>query len=730
MKSVGAERGELLLEIGCEEIPAGLIVRASEQLRENLEKQLAGSRLIGVCDGRRGNGGGAPRAVESFGAPRRLVAIARGIKAMQEDVVEEVTGPPKSIGYDAVGAPTRAALSFAEKQGISVEQISIVKTAKGEYLAAKKTTRGRAAKDLLAEMLPVAIGSIAFPRSMYWTHPGDIRFIRPIRWVLALFDGKAVKFTVGDVESGAHTSGHRFLGREEIRVGAVADYEKELRKNFVMARPEERRAKIEKELAAACGAGLRVRADAELMEQVVYLNEYPTVLRGNFDAAYLELPAEILVTVMRDHQKYFAVEDEAGKLRAYFLAVINLDKDRKGLIQAGHEKVLRARFEDARFFWDTDQKKWLGEYREKLKSVTFESRLGSYHAKVERVRALTEWLASEWNKQGKDVEPETANRAAAFAKCDLVTEMVHEFPELQGVVGGLYARVQNEPESVWRAIYDQYRPAGIEDKVPGNLTGCALALADKLDTLVGCFAVGAIPTGSSDPFALRRAAIGIVQIVLTRNLTVSLGAAIKLAADRYAHSDPVIAVSEKAQSEVLTFIAERCRYVLRETGYLVHNEEITAVLAVSADDLLDVRARLDGLISAHWGGTFNALSAAFKRVKNILAKSAGMSKAQGTNQPMVNPDLFREDAERKLYEVARKISEASEKHRRHKEYELALKQIALLRPAVDEFFEKVLVMAPEEDVRGNRLALLGSLLREFSSIADLSEITMEDAARK
>ncbi len=720
--------GELLLEIGCEEIPAGLIVRASEQLRENLRKGLAGNRLFA-------NDGAASGAVESFGAPRRLTAIARGLKAMQEDVVEEVTGPPKSIGYDAVGAPTRAALSFAEKQGIPVDQISIVKTAKGEYLAAKKTIRGRAAKKLLVEILPAAIREIAFPRSMYWTHPGEIRFIRPIRWVLALFDGKTVKFTIGDVESGAFTNGHRFLGREEIRVGAAADYEEELKRNFVMARPEARRAKIEKELAGACGAGMRVRADAELLGQVTYLNEYPTVVRGNFDAVYLELPAEILVTVMRDHQKYFAVEDEAGKLRAHFLAVINLDKDRRGLIQAGHEKVLQARFEDARFFWDTDQKKWLGEYREKLKSVTFESRLGSYYAKVERVRVVAGWIAEQWKGQGSGrtdteaADPRAAERAAELAKCDLVTEMVHEFPELQGVVGGLYARTQKEPAEVAWAIYDQYRPAGASDELPRNLTGCALALADKLDSLVGCFAVGAIPTGSSDPFALRRAALGIVRILLDKKLPLSIGAAIAKASEEHARSEMKIEVTEEQREKVREFLNERGRFVFRESfGFA--NDEISAVLGADSDDLVDALTRLRALQVVRGSENFVSLAAAFKRVRNILEKSAGAARGTKGSAVDVRSDLFREDAERGLHEAAERIGRVARERRAEKRYKEALDEIARLRPAVDLFFDKVLVMAPEEDVRANRLALLGNLLGEFSSIADLSEITVEDAAKK
>jgi len=392
--------------------------------------------------------------------------------------------------------------------------------------------------------------------------------------------------------------------------------------------------------------------------------------------------------------------------------------------------VLRARFEDARFFWDTDQKKWLGEYREKLKSVMFESRLGSYYAKVERVKAVAGWVASEWaRKSVTGADARAAERAAELAKCDLVTEMVHEFPELQGVVGGLYARAQKEPEEIALAIYDQYRPAGAADELPRNLTGCALAVADKLDSLVGCFAVGAIPTGSSDPFALRRAALGIVRILLDKKLSLSTGAAIGKASEEHARSEMKIEVSEEQRGKVREFLNERARFVFRE-NFGFANDEISAVLAADSDDLVDAQERLKALQAVRGSENFVSLAAAFKRVRNILEKSAGAVRGTKGTEVKVQKDLFREDAERELYEAAQRIGRATGEHRQEKRYKEALNEIAQLRPAVDLFFDKVLVMAPEEDVRANRLALLGNLLGEFSGIADLSEITVEEVAKK
>jgi len=706
MKRVEERRAELLLEIGCEEIPAGMLPRAEEDLRSGIEKLLTAENL---ADG---------VTVESFSAPRRLTAWARGLRTKQVDVISEVTGPPKSVAYDSVGAPTRAAVSFAEKQGISLHEVYFVQTPKGEYLAAKQIKQGRTAKQILCEILPRVIHDLYWPKTMTWTGLDGARFIRPVRWLVGVFDGKPLKFSFAGLTGGTETSGHRFLGATRIRVKGFSDYEKKLRTNGVIVRATARREKVERELAGLAKQGsYKVHEDAQLLRLVTYLNEFPTVIEGKFDPAFLSLPDEILITVMRDHQKYFAVEKRSGELAPNFLAVINLDKDPKGLTRSGHERVLRARFADARFFWESDQKCRLADYLLKLERVTYESRLGSYRDKVERVRAIARWLAEQWFNLGL-VQAHVAevDRAAELAKCDLATEMVREFTELQGVVGGLYARAQGEPEEVADAIYDHYLPVGLDDPAPRNLTGCAVAIADKLDSVVGCFAVGVIPSGSSDPFALRRAALGIVKIVLEKKLPFSLALSVSHALKILLTHPPKKSVTAEQENQILEFLRDRARYIFREKdgfGY----DEVNAVSSAGADDLVDARKRLHALRVIRKSKNFEPLTVSFKRIRKILEKSGKQSDGEH-----ILKDLFEADAERALFAAMRKAAPRVEEQKRAGHYKEALEVIAALRPDVDKFFEQVMVMAENEAVRKNRLALLSELLREFSTIADFSEL--------
>jgi glycyl-tRNA synthetase beta chain len=709
--------GDLLFEIGCEEIPAGMILKASQELKAILEKYLSTNRLLDERS--------ASDSIEAFGAPRRLTAIAKNILLKQEDVTREITGPPKSVAYDNVGEPTRAAMSFAEKQGIPISKLSIVNTPKGEYLAAIQIVQGKPAAQILSEILPQVIHDISWPRSMYWNGVHGPRFIRPIRWLVALLDGKIVSFSFAGVSSGNRTEGHRFLGKKAIPLAGAQDYESKLKKNFVLCRPEVRQKKIESEIAAfEKRKSLRAHEDKVLLELVTYLNEYPTVIAGDFDPAFLALPEEILITVMRDHQKYFGLESRNDKLAPHFLAVINLPHDTKGHVRAGHERVLRARFADAQFFWETDQKRRLADYLPKLAAVTYESRLGSYADKVERMRAIARWLSEQWFSGGvAEADVAGSDRAAELSKCDLVTEMVREFTELQGIVGGLYARSQGEPEAIAWAVYDHYKPLGLDDPIPRNLTGCAVALADKLDSVVACFAVGAIPTGSSDPFALRRAALGIIKIILERNLPMSLSAAVSAAVKALKEHAPKIAASAAVEKQVLDFLLERARFILRDRRGFAY-DEINAAFAAGGDDIVDAVERVAAVKAIRHTKNFAPLAASFKRIRNILEKSAG---AGDKGQLSVKPELLREPAERELFAAAQKIREESLRQKRERKYRLALETISELRPAVDRFFDKVLVMAEEEEIRRNRIALLGTLLREFSTIADFSELGGEDS---
>lgn len=702
---------ELLFEIGCEEIPAGMLPKAEEDLRLNIEKLLAAEDLSKEA------------TVETFSTPRRLTTWVRGLPLKQADVEFEVTGPPKSVAYDAVGAPTRAALSFAEKQRVHVSSLYLVQTPKGEYLAAKQVKVGRTTEHILTAILPRAVHDLTWPRSMTWTGLSGPRFIRPIRWVVAVFAGKPLKVEVGGIAAGNSTRGHRFLGSATIRVSGFQDYERKLQTNGVIVRPVRRQEKIAKELEGfAKRGGFRIHEDSSLRTQVTHLNEYPTVIQGDFDPAFLNLPDEILVTVMRDHQKYFAVEKKNGELAPQFLAVINTDKDAKGIIRAGHERVLRARFADAQFFWQSDQKCRLADYLPKLERVTYESRLGSYRDKVERVRDIARWLSEQWFNLGMhQAHVAEADRAAELAKCDLVTEMVREFPELQGVVGGLYARAQGESQEIADAVYDHYRPVGLDDPIPRNLTGCAVAFADKLDSIVGCLAVGIAPTGSSDPYALRRAALGIVKIILERRLPVSLSLAIGAAGKALLTHKPKRGVTPDQESKILEFILDRARFVFREKEQFAY-DEVAAVFRAGADDLVDTQKRLLALRAIRKSRNFEPLAVSFKRIRKILEKAGVTSRGDGR----VNPALFESAAERELHSAAQAAASKVQSLKRGGKYQEALEAIANLRPVVDKFFDGVMVMADKEEVRKNRLALLAQLLGEFTTIADFSEIGGEE----
>jgi glycyl-tRNA synthetase beta chain len=419
------------------------------------------------------------------------------------------------------------------------------------------------------------------------------------------------------------------------------------------------------------------------------------------------------------------VEKKSGELAPHFLAVINLDRDRKGLIRAGHERVLKARFADARFFWETDQKCRLADYLPRLAHVTYESRIGSYRDKVERIRANARWLAEEWFSRGMvEAHVADADRAAELAKCDLATEMVREFTELQGIVGGLYARAQGESQLVADAVYDHYRPVGLDDPLPRNLIGCAVALADKLDSIAACFAVGLVPSGSSDPFALRRAALGVVKIILDKMLPVSLSGAVGAASRALLSLPPRLALAPEAEAQVLDFLLERARFILRERAGFAY-DEINAVFRSGADDLVDAVQRLEALRTIRRSKSFAPLAISFKRIRNILEKANGL----GGDSGKPNPELFEHAAEKELYRAVREAAAKVDIEKRAGRYREALEVIAGLRKVVDQFFDDVLVMAENEDVRRNRLGLLAELLREFTTIADFSEIAAEERPR-
>ena len=651
-----------LLEIGAEEIPDWMIPTALENLLLHFEKLNLPHETVRLD-----------------ATPRRLVLRVEGLPERLADSEERILGPAKS-------APPQAVAGFARKQGLKPEDLSVETTPKGEYYVFTKKVPGRRTADILSEALPGIVLGIYFPKTMYWTAKNGPRFIRPIRWLVALLGNETVPFEIAGVRSGNLTAGHRRLGAKEIVV-TVDDYEQRLRDHFVILSAEERRNRIRESIPALLN-GSRAKPDPALLETLAYLTEFPTPIAGEFDPQFLELPEEVLVTVMRHHQKYFSVADSNGALAPKFVAVMNIPSDPEGFVRSGNERVLRARFNDARFFWETDQKKKLADRLEDLSHVTFQAKLGSYLEKTNRNVSLTAELASNY---GGDPH---AVRAAQLLKCDLTTELVKEFTELQGVVGGLYARVQGEAEPVWQAIYDQYKPAGMEDDIPRNRTGQLASLADKLDTLRGCFRVGLIPTGSRDPFALRRAAQGVVKILVEGKLEISL-------LDLIRGDEPLI-----------TFFEDRVKYYFKDHRGFAY-DEVNAAMAAGWTNLPDLEARLIRIQSLRQTPDFEPLAASFKRIRNILdqAREAKPPAEPFTAAEAIDPSLLEPGPEADLYDEYRRIQgqpvEAT---------------ISRLRPKVDLFFDKVLVNAPDARVRRNRLTLLETLLREFSSIADFSEI--------
>jgi glycyl-tRNA synthetase beta chain len=633
-----------LLEIGTEEIPDWMIPGALAHLGELFGK-------LGI----------AHEQLRLDATPRRLVLRAEHLPERQPDTEERVLGPARS-------APPQAVAGFARKQGVTPESLQFESTPRGEYYTFTRKVEGRRTKDMLAEALPGLILRIYFPKTMYWTGKGGPRFIRPIRWIVALLGEEIVPFEIAGVRSGALTSGHRRLGAREIAV-TCADYEQRLRDHCVILSAGERRQRIRAGLAEA-------KRDDALLETLVYLTEYPTPITGEFDRAFLSLPEEVLITVMRHHQKYFSVEDAGGRLAPKFVAVMNIDADREGFVRRGNERVLRARFNDARFFWDTDQKKKLADRLPDLAHVTFQGKLGSYLEKTERVVALARELGGD----------ESAVRAAQLAKCDLTTELVKEFTELQGVVGGLYARAQGETDAVWQAIYDHYKPESMEDSIPRNEAGRLVSLADKLDSLRGCFRVGLVPSGSSDPFALRRAAQGVVKLVVEGKLHIQLAGLLE------------------DHEQLKSFFEDRVRFYFKDARGFRY-DEVNAAMAAGWSDLLNLEARLLRIRKLRPTPDFEPLAASFKRIKNILRQ------AEFAGGVPVEESLLEAGPERDLYDEFQRIA--------GQPIESA---ISKLRPKVDLFFDKVLVNAPDARIRQNRLALLDALLAEFSGVADFSEI--------
>ena len=696
---------DFLFEIGLEEVPARMIASAQAELLRRVVGMLEREHLV-------------PASVEaqSYATPRRLAVLVQGVAERQEDVAGEAMGPAVKIAYpQGLGAaPGAAAMAFAKKSGVAVSALKVVETPKGQYVSATSFKVGRSASDVIAAELSKELAGIYWAKTMYWRAGKPERFVRPVRWIVALLGDEVVRVDFGGYTAGRETYGHRVLfGDASIRVESPGSYLNQLKAAFVLADVELRRHTIRKSLDRICRklSGGRWRENHALVDKMTHMTEWPSVIAGEFESKYLLLPAEVLVTVMRDHQNYFAVEDEGGKLMPNFLAVLNTAADEAGeaVIRHGNERVLRARFNDARFFWDFDQRVPLQQRVSLLENVTFQKDLGSYALKSVRVANLAETLGGLVRGRGMLIDEQTLGTAARLAKTDLTTELVKEFTELQGQVGGLYARAQSVSAAAADAIYDQYRPTSMEDRIPRTVEGQVLAIADKADMIAGMFGLGMEPTGSKDPFALRRAGNGIVKILAESGLPLRL--------------DEIVVASGAEQAvagKLLKFFRERTEFYLRESHSFAY-DVVNAVLAGFSWDVQDALCRAQAVSEMIGSGDFKALAAAFKRMKNILEQAS----AKGIEVEIkVQKELLSEGPERNLAEqgtaVLVKIAEMGDGN-----YKDKLELMATLRPHVDAFFEAVMVMDPDPVLRDRRLALLNLTLLQFSFLADFSEIVTE-----
>ena len=712
---------DFLLEIGTEEIPARMIASATEELQRRMGELVTRERLSDSA------------SVEAFSSPRRIAVIVHGLLPSQPDVAEQLLGPGAAHAYKD-GQPTQAAVAFAKKVGVDVSELTTATTPKGEYVAANVLRKGRPARELLTELVPKEIAALYWAKNMYWRPGKPERFVRPVRWLVALLGDEVVPVEFGGITAGRTSRGHRILTSAPVTLSSPADYAEKLRDFHVLPSYSEREHKIRKALDAAVRQipGARWREDKGLLDTVVNLTEAPSVILGNFDHEFLALPEEVLVTVMRDHQKYFAVEDASGKLAPHFLAVLNTVTDAEGeaIVRHGNERVLRARFNDARFFWNTDQKLTLKDRVPMLKSVTFQKELGSYFDKATRTQHLGSLLSSAVTEFYPAHRQGVVYKAALMAKCDLTTELVKEFTELQGIIGGLYLVHQAErmdlPEgsaqAIGQAIYDQYKPASMEDDVPRSLEGAVLAIADKADTIAGMFALGMIPSGSKDPFALRRAANGIVRTLVEHNIPLSLK---KLMADALRQYNGTAAEAhfksvDAFEQNVAAFFRERIEFYLRDARGFAY-DVTNAVLASGADNVVDAVTRAEAVAKVRGTEDFDAIAASVKRIKNIIRQATEANKyppadAAFTLLPADN------DAERELAARTAELAASTTALCEQKKYDEALAALATIRRPLDEFFDKVMVMVDDEAVRTSRLCLLQTVANMFQSVADFSEV--------
>ncbi|GAB6076110.1 glycine--tRNA ligase subunit beta [Desulfurobacterium crinifex] len=683
----------LLVEIGCEELPASFIEPALKFLKEEIRKHLENAHI-------------QASNIETFGTPRRLILLVYDIPEVQPDREELLVGPSVKAAFDSEGNPTKAAIGFAKSKGVSVEELIRVSNPpgkKGEYVAVKKLIKGRPAREILSEILPELILSVPFKKSMRWGTK-KIRFGRPIRWIVAVYGEETIPFEVDGIKSSNVSYGHRFLSPESFEVENVNEFVDELEKRFVVADIEKRKSIIlDVSETLARNVGGELLKDEELLEEVTNLVEYPYPILGSFDEEFLKLPKEVPVVVMKDHQKFFSVVDENGNLKNYFIGVSNIKPVDESVIRKGYEKVLRARLSDALFFFNEDRKKRLEERVPELKGIVFHEKLGTMLDKTERLEELAPVISELIN--GKDLE-EKAKRAAHLSKADLLTEMVNEFPELQGTMGKYYALLDGEDEEVAVALEEQYFPRFSGDRVAKGRIGISLSIAEKIDNLVGFFGVGIKPTGSADPFSLRRNAIGLIQTVLENKIHFNLLPILQKAKEIYVRSG--IEISENAPQEVLDFIKERLKVLLREKGFRA--DTVEAVLSVT-DDIYDALLRAEAIDTLRKSEEFEDVLITMRRVVNIIPEGFEAS-------PFEPEGKYEVELYEKFLSIREKLSSLISSGN----YREALLLIKELKPYVDAFFDNVMVMDKDETVRNRRLSLLKTIADELQKLADFSKI--------
>ena len=684
------------IEIGGEEIPAGYIEPALEAMKLNMKQFFEQHRIeFG--------------SFQTSGTPRRLVLVVDKVAVSQSPSVQEIVGPPYSVAFDNSGSPTKAAEGFARSQNVSIDELKIKETPKGKYVYVVKEEKGLPTKDLLEKFLPDFIAHIPFPKSMRWGSQ-TVTFARPIHWIVALLGDDVLSFNYGELKSGRDSFGHRFMKPDKIRVPSdFEEYKQILRDHFVILDIDERKELIRKgvrELATRVGGA--VVEDEDLLGEVANLVEYVYPLMGKFDDVYLELPPEVPITVMKEHQRYFAVTDSRGNLLPYFITISNTVPRKPELVVEGNERVIRARLEDARFYYEEDKKVPLDKRAEELKSVVFHSRLGTSWEKVERFTKVAEWIAGKLGFSDDDMRK--LLRAAHLCKADLVTGMVGEFPELQGTMGKAYAIQQGEDPEVAEAIYEHYLPDRAGGPVPQGMIGAVLSIADKIDTIVGCFGVGLIPTGTADPFALRRQTLGIIRIILEKGLNLSVGDLIDVAIPGL--KKWITEPEDVVRKGVHNFFKGRLQHYI-ETSYGYPTDLVDAVISVGSDNPVDILGRVEALGQFRERADFEALATAFKRVVNIIKEP---------EQTLPQTDLFEEPAEKELWDAVVKSRDKFDEAINSGNYLAALELLSTLKPNIDKFFDSVLVMAKDESIKRNRLALLPQIKNMFDRIADFKKV--------